>query len=303
MESPTLFLKKRNMRSVWTCFIRTLFVCLWFCLSLPTGIAAMTPADDADLDGVRAQSGLAIAAADVEIYSEKSYWAYADTTPDGSRIAFEDAAAFYRVAFSEPVFLRVFQNRKDLPIVGVEALANYREKALDIDMAASIDTFTFKDADFGSLYLSGVGPETAAFYATPLGAHDGYPGNSGIGFQAETRSVLDEFEWTYNQEEERFFLGGLQLAGSFDADNIPQGRFSIGDIDARDEHDGALAPASFQVLEDAEGRGFVRMNLPMEGSIRVDDVEMGGHSLGPIMIEDMSVHHLEVDFVPFDNSP
>jgi hypothetical protein len=82
----------------------------------------------------------------------------------------------------------------------------------------------------------------------------------------------------------------------------PGYRFTIGDLDPRDKQDPAgfePAIASFGVAQDDEGRGFFRVHLPMQGSIRMEEVEFGGKNFGPNIIDNMDVKFFQADLIPF----
>ncbi len=271
-------------------------------LSLPLTSNALEPMDDAEMDGVHAQSGIVLGLSDAEIYTHKGYETYQDTTSSGTMIEFEDTSSFHRFNTPEGIFLRVFQNDSGLPLVALEALSDIYDDAWVQDMALYTGAITFDGENLGALEVKGMGPKEFALYMTPAGVIDNLPANSGVTFQLEARASMDEFRWDYRgngSEDGQFLLGGGEVAGSFDEQGNPDGRFIIGNLDPRDENAGALAPAMFRVMQDDDGRGFVRMNLPMEGSIRIDDIEMGEHDVyGPLHVDGMEIHHLQMDFAP-----
>ena len=274
-----------------------------FCLLLPLSAAALEPADDADLDSIKARSGIAIAVSDVELYGQKTYRAMADTTTDESRIALEDTAFYYRFNALEPVYLRVFQNQHGFAMAGLEALAENDGAAWAQEMVVESEALVLDDHDLGSLHLADLSPEAFAVYTAPLGDNSDYSGESGVAFQYETRTKMEEFRWQYNESgnDGVFSLGNAYAAREFDDAGNPKGLFAVGSMDPRNENGGEFEPATFRAHQDDQGRPFMRMNMPMEGSIRIEEVEMGGHEIGPVRLEDMEIHHLEVDFIPWQD--
>jgi hypothetical protein len=208
--------------------------------------------------------------------------------------------------------------------------------AWEQEVAMDVMRFTFYDADsassdpkpvehnLGSLRLAGVSPSEFAFYAVPLGSlPTGTPESTGLGFQFETRMEIEEFRWGYNNVEpgdwhynrgpnDTLRIGGFSIAGGFaDTDYLnpddwePSGRFVIGRLDPRAQDPDPLfepAPATLLVVRD-EGdpnkRPVLQMHLPMEGSIRMAEIDFDGKNFGPAIIDGINVHHLQVDFIPW----
>ena len=69
------------------------------------------------------------------------------------------------------------------------------------------------------------------------------------------------------------------------------GPFKIGDI-------AGANPAQIDIGTDASGVTSVRYELPMAGSIRVEDVNFGGSDFGPLALDGLTVHHLAIQFHP-----
>jgi hypothetical protein len=101
-----------------------------------------------------------------------------------------------------------------------------------------------------------------------------------------------------------FELSGIHLVGGFDdmADfdvndsttwDIPtepsswtsNGVFSIGDMDAGN-------PATLDIGTDAGGLTVMQLQLPMSGSIRMENLQFGGNDFGPTAIDGLQVHRL-----------
>lgn len=171
----------------------------------------------------------------------------------------------------------------------------------------SADHFIFCNQDIGSLALGGVTEGPAELL---IAAHQG--GYQGIDYEYTTVFNLDSLNYTYNSGPNSFNMSGVHLAGT--AAGSPEdpaswsfsGKFQIGDLDGEeidvDNDPGNAAvpnPATIDVGTDtATGNTTMVLALPMKGTARVEDVTMGGRSLGPCAIDGITVHHLNLTFSP-----
>lgn len=295
-------------------FLTAFLVCFW----LAPLAKAMEPMGEAEMDNVRAQSGIALGIENVQIYSQDG-WGYRDTSGDATRtIEFFDAASYMFVDTRNPLTLRVMQNPDGKAMLEITGQPS-------IWMQEHINAFSFIDRDLGSLHTNLRPPdeeeghmgfmEEFLFYVAPHGVFV-VDGGDGIAYQLELRSRVEEFLWDYNQEDDdAFWLRGVRMADTFDAEDNPVGRFMIGNLDAY-ENDSDIGPATFQVVPDTEapeGEGYamLRLNLPMEGSARIDEIGIytdpdddgtfAQDDFGPMVIDNMKVHHLQIDFRTFND--
>jgi len=171
----------------------------------------------------------------------------------------------------------------------------------------SADHFIFCNQDIGSLALGGVTEGPAELL---IAAHQG--GNQGIDYEFSTVFNMDSLNYTYNSAPNSFNMSGVHIAGA--ATGSPEdpaswsfsGKFQIGDLDGKeidvDNDPGNAAvpnPATIDVGTDtATGNTTMVLALPMKGTARVEDVTMGGRSLGPCAIDGITVHHLNLTFSP-----
>jgi len=305
--------------------MRTAFLSIFFFFFLlsifsPATASLPLPMNDAELDDVRGQSGIAVAISDLKVYLFDDGLSIEDTT-DLNRIELRDAKLFIHLETNIPFTLRIYQNQWNYSMIALEAIRypGIDLPALEMDIDAHVNDFSFFDADtstaisLGSLHVTGFSPSEFGLYAAPLATMQ-HQAVSGIGFQLEARLNIEEFRWIYNEDGEQLGFTDLYLANSFlagddytDPDTwIPDGRFAIGRIDPRDDDLGfdstRPAPATFHVVEDpldAYNRSFLRVQLPMEGSLRIAETELGGKNFGPVIIDGFHAHHFQVDMVPW----
>ena len=276
---------------------------LCFSLLAAASAAAMEPMNEAEMEEVQAQSGIAFAAGNVRIYRQKEHFGYEDTSGNGGSI--ELAGITYtdgnggpmRFHSPQPITFSIFDSHGGRPVAGISA------PEWEQDVAMDVADLYFCGENLGSLHVHGLEPTAFAVYAAPLDS------GTGIGFQFETRADLEDLRWAYNDNGDALSFQGMQLAWYFGDDGDdpadpstwqPEGRFIAGDLDM-DGETGEFRPAEFRVAGDDEGRALVRLDVNhLAGSLRMADVEMGDHNLGPVIVGGMDVHKLRVDFVPFD---
>jgi len=293
---------------------------------------ALEPMGEAEMDSVQAQSGIAIGLDNIQVYRH-SGWAYEATSGDpNKKIEFFDSASYLILNTRNPITFRVMQNPQGVAMMELTGQPS-------IWMDQNINAFSFAGADMGSLHTSLRPPteermgfmEEFLLYVAPHGVFFVDEGD-GIAFQLELRSDLEELLWDYNKDEDdAFWLRGVQMAGTFDEDGSnPEGRFMIGNLNAY-ENDSDIGPATFQVVPDTEapeGYAMLRFNLPMEGSFRIDEIgmyteadqgpqaapdwesglqaedneiEYSPDDFGPMIIDNMEVHHLQIDFRTYND--
>ena len=314
-----------------TMLVTAFLICL-----LPALSNALEPMDDFAMDNVRAQSGIAIGLDNIQVYSHRG-WAYEATSGGANKkISFENTSSYMILNTRNPLTFRVMQNPDGVamleltgqPSVWMEMNTNDFSFAGE-DMGSLHLSLRPPDGDLMGFM------EEFLLYVAPLGTQDGFT-SDGIAFQLETRSGIEEFRWDYNKvDADEFRLGGVYMAGAFGAGTEladpslwdPTGRFRIGNLNAY-ENDSPLGPATFQVVPDPDappGYAILRLNMPMEGSFRIGEVgmytiddqgpqpppgwpdepadnpvEFVADDFGPMTIDGMTIHHLQVDFKTYE---
>jgi hypothetical protein len=125
-----------------------------------------------------------------------------------------------------------------------------------------------------------------------VGAHD-----SGVDFEYGAQVSVDALRLTYNSQNENLAFSGIHLASQIAG--LPErpdqwqldGNFQIGAL-----YEGR--PATFDVGKDDAGMVGIEMNLPMQGSLRAENIQWAGQDFGPMAIDGIQVHRLNVRFMP-----
>ncbi len=162
----------------------------------------------------------------------------------------------------------------------------------------------------GSLNLDAVsqGPSLYQFWAHA---------SQGISFDYSTTISASALNYTYSTAtpaaNSTLSFSGINIAGSATGDpRYPNGytdnstdpptiypiwgfsgTFKIGMIG-----DASNAPATIDVATDSGNNTYLSLSLPMAGTVRVADVNFGGQDFGPIAIDNIQVHRLNVKISP-----
>lgn len=155
-----------------------------------------------------------------------------------------------------------------------------------------IGSIIFAGQELGSLSIGPVreGPSTLRISAPAAG--------DGIGFDYSTRIGIGALRYGYNTTES-LALNGIHIAGSMSgAPEDPSGWTESGDF-----HIGASAAepdhrASLVVGTDQNSVTSTYLTLPLQGSLRVEEVSFGGTSFGPVAIDGINAHRLQIRFTP-----
>ena len=266
----------------------------------PAKAAQPANLSDAELAGVTAQAGISI---NVETKSRVDILEYSiSDTPDlgvdrqwikFKHITVDDGAGGYfttATSIDDPIRVDIGTNDAGRTLVSVYDPSHVLPRWY------GIEDIEFCDLAIGSINLDALSMGPSLYRA---GAHaDGTGG--GYDFDYSTRITAQALRFTYNNVPEALTLSGIHLAGSASgAENDPAtwsftGNFKIGDIDAG-------TPAKIDVVtnsDDAPGVTSLVLNLPMQGSLRVENVNFGGNDFGPIAIDGINVHRLSLSFHP-----
>lgn len=141
----------------------------------------------------------------------------------------------------------------------------------------------FCDQDIGGLYMDSVAWRDEI---VNIGAH------GGVDFDYAGRLDIGEFRYAYNTLPASLAASGIHLAGSAaGAPDSPSaweftGPFKVGDISNN--------PATIDVGTDSSDRTSLLLSLPMQGCLRVENVNFDGTDFGPCAIDGIVVHRLQV---------
>lgn len=288
------------------------------CILITLALANPTHAElrqlkDTDLDTINAQAGISLAVSDLSIYHHLDRLYYAGT--DGGYLSLENITVYNggnapaRIDIGvadadgdgliEPLTLDVFTvSDAASPIYGkslvrLAAPDWLQEKAYHIESVQIAGHETGLPHDLGTLDL---GPVHLPGFELYVGGH-----SDGIDFQLGAGLRIDQVRLTTNTSGDALEATGIRFAESFGgapegpASWAGQGNFTVGDLFSG-------APATFDVggvtLADGSQAAVVALALPMAGSLRMENLSLNGSDFGPVAVDGIQVHALEVVFVP-----
>lgn len=270
----------------------------------PVARADMRPLAEADMADVSGAGGISIGIGDLSIYIYTDAFSYTDTDT-GSTLSLEGVSlsdgqyrpASFRVGdvdtngdgIESPLTIEV--GGIDDPASPVYGKPGVLIEALDWQQAVNLhaDMLRFCGQELGSL---DIGVITRPTYYWMVGAH-----GDGLDFEFGQRLSIDDLRLTYDTAGDGFAFSGIHLGGS-DA-SAPEdpaawqmtGVFRIGALPEGN-------PATLDVGAGADGLAAVALNLPMSGSLRVENVHWEATDFGPIAIDGITVHRLGVRLIP-----
>ena len=126
------------------------------------------------------------------------------------------------------------------------------------------------------------------------GSHNG----TGIDFELGKRTRVESLVWQYGENIDpasadddnlSLRLSGICFAESFDAGNnfAADGEFKIGNL-------ASGKPATVDVTSDGD-RAYVAVNLPMQGSFRIDNVTLGGIDFGALTVDNFEAEVMRIE--------
>ncbi|MDD3259809.1 MAG: hypothetical protein PHN97_10210 [Smithellaceae bacterium] len=186
----------------------------------------------------------------------------------------------------------------------VTLLAGTADSGL-LTLTAAYAAYLLKPGDLGEFHLQNqplgsldvdalrAGPSLHRFWAPTTG--------QGVRFDSRTAVSAEAFTYTYNTTPAALSFTGIHIAGAATGGSDDPATpstwefggvsnvFKIGSIG-----DVYNTPATMDVATDSGGVTSVYMSLPAAGSIRVAEVNFGGNNFGPIAIDGIQFHRLNV---------
>jgi hypothetical protein len=272
---------------------------------LPITAAAMTPIDDHELSNVTGQAGVTIYM-DVMMNSTFDSFKFSDTDHDPVNwIEFNNITITSRwyTPQGSPIILDIATGN-DIDSTERTWL-NLISSEFSVPETWNIGNFVFVNQDIGNLQFENmytVDP-TVLRISSHLAA-----GTSGISFEYLSSWMAQDIYYNYNTSGGNLHLSGIRFAESAssvsDDPTNPatwqfSGSFRVGDlfggnIPVDSTNASVPNPATFDVGTSSDGYTSMFLNLPMKGTVRVADVQIGGHDFGPVAIDGIVAHHLFV---------
>ncbi len=255
--------------------------------------AEMEVISDKELNRITAGSGgLSLLIKDIEFSIEMDSFSYTDS--DGSNsiifnnLQFHDGSGgfvWYDSGEEDITFDIVTIDEPSNPIDGMTLLVVDNPDWHQI-YHVSAQNIIFCGTDLGSFDIGNIErPGSLMFF--------GFSGH-GLLWEHEFNKSIEEIRYTYNDPGDFLNLTGIYLnqsvAGAPEdpATWVFDGAFIVGDLAENN-------PATLDIvtIPDFDTTSLL-INIPMSGSIRVQDVQFGGQDFGPSAIDGIRVHHFHM---------
>lgn len=314
-------------------------LCMLFVTPAASG---MTSLDDGALAACSAGSGVSIGISSTALINVGSHW-YQDADYDilspgyKNRIEFENIARSLSVVTppGDPITIdigtyagRTYVNLQNPARVsssfsanlhfdeyypGATNLQNYDQYYYDPVLNIYDHMTDYIVHELGTIDVSNMVRTESSLL---IGAH----ANSGVDFYQQAKTDIDFAQFAYNTpvSTNALTFTGIHLAGLASGDpKYPSGHTNTGpgDPDPTTPPWGFSGPFKIGTIADgpaqidigtsvSSGATMMQYNLPMEGSIRVEDVMFGTNvpgtpgDFGPLALDGIEVHHLTIQFHP-----
>ena len=252
---------------------------------------------DAKMAAVVAQSGVSIVLANVQFDWAAGHVTIYDTDSDRSSDADAGSISFEGITLLNGVVETL--SAMTLDVYTIDDSSNPLD-GQTFTVWESPDLFQYLNFTVDDLIFCGqsIGQLEIDNFTTPqqywtTGAH-----SSGMDFEAGLEMNIDSLSYLFNNNDDAFELAGIHLSESstWDISTDPSewsysGVFSIGDIDGGN-------PATMDIGTNSGGQTVVQLELPMSGSIMVENLSFGSNDFGPMAIDGIEVHRLTVTLTP-----
>lgn len=186
--------------------------------------------------------------------------------------------------------------RLDVGLFNNEVMLFAESPDLTLSTDLTVDSIVFCNKNIGRLLIDDM--NLSSFHLIG-GPHL----NNGVSFELGCTLNVDSFIFSYNSDPDPiygfFSMEGISFEGSgvteqFLIGNLSDSRPATIDIVSDDTAEWILG-SNPPVANPRNGTAYISMNLPLQGSIHVDNVILNGKSFGGIAIEGINVEKLYIE--------
>lgn len=269
------------------------------CILFAAGGLAMEPVSDAELAQLEGTAGISIAPVDVSIFWHADRLLYTDTDTGRSlelrhlSLSDGEGGPFRFSSGGQPITFDVFTvDDPSSPVAGKSFLM-IDAPSWEQDLQLSIEEIIFAGQALGRLDTGEIDIPSFGLLLAPHTA--------GLDFELSFQGDIEHLEYTYNTVSESLKLSGVHFHETINGDPTDpaswttSGRFRIGNMLGGD-------PATLNVVTrepvPGEKRVSLDLSLPAKGTIRIENVAFGGENFGPVALDGLQVHRLQLEFLP-----
>ena len=279
-----------------------ILVCFFFVFALlNSASASLKRMKSRELDAVRAQAGINIGLSNATFYDEFDKFTIHDSDTNVNStdsLVFEDMiigdGQGWGYSFSTNSPLEINMIEYDPTWGGTYIALKIACTDWEQNINYSIDNIKFCNKDLGSLDIGQISMPSFELQIAPP-----FDEESGIYFKHARELKIENIKYNYNNADDELLFKNLHMAQSFDGDPkdpdswSAQGKFQTGAMDG----EGMSSFAKFNIVEENDLQKL-KLNLPMEGSLRIENIKTPDQDMGPIVLDGIKVHKMETKMVP-----
>lgn len=292
------------------------FTLLAVLFALPCTALGLHALSDEQMKRATAQAGISIAMDDVVIYHHTDAFRLTDPGNPSGTMEFQNIESLTTIDVGTSdvngdnsmgcITLDMFTvSDANSPINGTPLIYLAGED-IDYHKDLTVESILVCGNDIGSAAVDNLSMPSFHLY---LGAHD-----CGVDMEIGATITMDRFSYGTGPGDE-LALSGITLAGSFtdnptDTPGDPStwqadGEFVLGDITSGNPFTIDVATdTTASWADDANGdpipnprlgSGFIAINMPMEGSLRIESMAFGGNDFGALALDNIKAHKLTIE--------
>jgi hypothetical protein len=264
------------------------------CSNLPV-CAQMSAMDDSSLERVCAGTGLSFSVRELTLSLTIDSQVIIDTESN-TQLEFKNISlhggdagdVFFDSGDNEMITADIFTIDDPFSAINGQSMLAVIFPEWKQNLHISVENVVFAGTDIGSLDIGNIDTPHTEFYFS------GHEGSQGLDWEMDIRQNIQEARYTYNSNGDFLSVSDITLARSATgapetpADWSFEGSFATGDINNNN-------PATLDIITlESNNATSLLFNLPMQGTIRAQNIHVGGQDFGPIAIDGIHVHHMQV---------
>lgn len=281
------------------------FLGLTMCWNMPLHAELLT-LQEGQMGDVTAQAGISISLNNATFYDEYGRMEFKDSSNTGS-LALEDVVVDngsgwgYSFTTTTPLLIDIVDyNSGSLLLPERNYAIKIYAASWTQNMQFTANHLLFCNQDLGKLLIGPIHIPTFEFWLTTPDNDVLNTTKSGLYFRSLFQSNIDKLSLTFNTQNKALLFQSIRFAKSFTGSYqtpstwVAQGSFLIGKNTTVSQDESF---ASVNVIKENNALKL-DLELPMSGSIRVDNVTFGTKNCGPIDIDNIKVTRMTVQLIP-----
>lgn len=263
-----------------------------------------------EMDNIKAQAGVSIEFDNAQFYNEFKNIEFYDSDKTG-HVSFKNVIIGdnmgwgYTINTNEPISIDIVEFSTGIFDIDPDYALEISAPDLDENKWISVGNIVFCDKDIGVLNMGPIQPKALKFWIAPPDDNTLGDTDSGLYFKLWTKEQIGEITYKYNTSSS-FKIAGIHIANSFSGDPTTpsswssSGMFLIGEQGGSDSNFARvnITRTDLGNIFNHDYRVQMELDLPMSGSLRIENLQVGSNNFGPMAIDNIVVHKLSVTIRP-----